>query len=85
MDAHLSQREKIAYRQKIALAAVLSLSMFVVAAGLLRLQLGLTRGFGAGSVGVMNTVVFFVMTVVECDVAIMCGSAPTLKPVVGEA
>lgn len=83
MAAHLLPRLRVPYRQKVAMAVVLSLGMFVLAAGLLRLQMCLSRDFGPGSVGVTNTLAFFVMTVVECDVAIMCACAPTLKPVAG--
>ncbi|KAK1764400.1 hypothetical protein QBC33DRAFT_198131 [Phialemonium atrogriseum] len=70
-------------RQKAALAAVLSLSVLVVAASMTRLQLSLHSNYrpsGAG-VQVANTLAFFVMTVLECDVALMCACAPTLRPV----
>jgi hypothetical protein len=70
-------------RQKIALAVVLSLSIFVVAASMTRLQLSLHANYrpsGAG-VQVSNTLAFFVMTILECDIALMCASAPTLRPV----
>lgn len=70
-------------RQKAALAVVLSLSVFVVAASMTRLQLSLHANYrpsGAG-VQVSNTLAFFVMTILECDLAIICASAPTLRPV----
>ncbi|OIW24622.1 hypothetical protein CONLIGDRAFT_692046 [Coniochaeta ligniaria NRRL 30616] len=79
--------------QKFALAAVLSLSVFVIAASLTRLQLSLhaaaaghrPEGGGGGGAGgarvVANTLAFFVMTVLECDVALLCACAPTLRPV----
>jgi len=69
-------------RQKIALAVVLSLSIFVIAASLTRLQLSLHANYrpsGAG-VQVANTLGFFVMTILECDIALICASAPTLRP-----
>ena len=67
-------------RQKIALAIVLSLSIFVIAASLVRLQLSLHRHFRPSSAGVTNTMAFFVMTILECDIALICASAPTLRP-----
>ncbi|PKS10985.1 hypothetical protein jhhlp_002744 [Lomentospora prolificans] len=70
-------------RQKVALAIVLSLSIFVIAASLLRLQLSLHH-FQPGSVGVTNTLAFFVMTILECDVALICASAPMLRPVLAK-
>ncbi|KEZ42194.1 Integral membrane protein [Scedosporium apiospermum] len=71
-------------RQKVALSIVLSLSIFVIAASLLRLQLSLHRHFRPGSVGVTNTLAFFVMTILECDVALICASAPMLRPVLAK-
>ena len=76
-------RARLPYAQKVAAAAALSSGIFVVAAALLRLQLGLRRDFGPGSVGVTNTLSFFVLTVLECDVAIICACAPTLRDLVG--
>ncbi|KAI0014871.1 hypothetical protein F4780DRAFT_152553 [Xylariomycetidae sp. FL0641] len=68
-------------KQKVAVSIVLSLSIFVIAAGMIRLQLSLQRGFRP-SHGVQgsNTLAFFVMTVLECDIAMICASAPTLRP-----
>jgi hypothetical protein len=71
-------------RQKIALAIVLSLSIFVIAASLVRLQLSLHRHFRPGTVGVTNTLAFFVMTILECDIALICASAPTLRPLLAK-
>ncbi|KAK4186377.1 hypothetical protein QBC35DRAFT_554179, partial [Podospora australis] len=91
-------------RQKAALAVVLSLSIFVIAASLTRLQLSLRAGpthyfphanhhhnqrGEAGQkekededgVRVANTLAFFVMTILELDMALICASAPTLRPV----
>ena len=71
-------------RQKAALAVVLSLSIFVIAASMTRLQLSLHANYrpsGAG-VRVSNTLAFFIMTVLECDIALMCATAPTLRPMV---
>ncbi|KAM7215231.1 hypothetical protein V8F06_009369 [Rhypophila decipiens] len=76
-------------RQKAALGVVLSMGIFVVAASLARLQLSLRS---EGLIGrdreesddgavVSNTMAFFVMTILELDVALICASAPTLKPV----
>ncbi|KAK4216859.1 hypothetical protein QBC37DRAFT_278523 [Rhypophila decipiens] len=79
-------------RQKAALGVVLSMGIFVVAASLARLQLSLrSEGLigkeregdkedGDGAV-VSNTMAFFVMTILELDVALICASAPTLRPV----
>jgi hypothetical protein len=71
-------------RQRAALAAVLSLSIFVIAASLTRLQLSLRANYrpSAPGVRVADTLAFFVMTVLECDIALMCASAPTLRGVV---
>jgi hypothetical protein len=68
--------------QKVALATVLSLGVFVIAASMTRLQLSLQAGYSptGNGVRVANTLAFFVMTVLECDVALMCACAPTLKP-----
>jgi len=68
-------------RQKAALAVVLSLSIFVIAASLTRLQLSLRAGRRgeADGVRVANTLAFFVMTVLELDMALICASAPTLR------
>lgn len=79
-------RLDIAPRQKAALGIVLSLGVFVIAASLTRLQLSLHANYrpGGGGAGAgnskYNTLAFFVMTVLECDVAIICASAPTLRP-----
>ncbi|KAK0708545.1 hypothetical protein B0H67DRAFT_468942, partial [Lasiosphaeris hirsuta] len=67
-------------RQKAALAVVLSLSIFVIAASLTRLQLSLRAG-GDGT-RVANTLAFYVMTVLELDLALICASAPAMRPVV---
>lgn len=58
----------------------MSLSVCVVAASLTRLQLSLHAGGGE----VKNTMAFFVMTVLECDVAVVCACAPTLRPLLGK-
>jgi len=70
-------------RQKAALAVVLSLSIFVIAASLIRLQLSLRANYQPQGDGVQvsSTLAFFVMTVLELDVALLCASAPTLRPV----
>ncbi|KAM7191255.1 hypothetical protein V8F33_008991 [Rhypophila sp. PSN 637] len=76
-------------RQKAALGVVLSMGIFVVAASLVRLQLSLRSEGGLigkenddddGAV-VSNTMAFFVMTILELDVALICASVPTLRPV----
>ncbi|OAA53802.1 integral membrane protein [Niveomyces insectorum RCEF 264] len=69
-------------RQRRALAAVLSLGVFVVAASLTRLQLSLHANYRPSGSGVpmSNTLGFFVMTILECDIALICASAPTLRP-----
>lgn len=93
--------------QRWALAAVLSLSVFVIAASLTRLQLSLHANYrpappgssdgmkaaadGGGSSRSSssreqlgppraNMLGFFIMTVLECDIALICASAPTLRP-----
>lgn len=66
-------------RQKAALAVVLSLGIFVIAASLTRLQLSLSVARNVDGVHVANTLAFFVMTVLELDLAILCASAPTLR------
>ncbi|KAM7203651.1 hypothetical protein V8F20_003946 [Naviculisporaceae sp. PSN 640] len=81
-------------RQKFALGGVLSLGVFVIAASLTRLGISLRGGYtpgddlGAGDGHteggkdqVTNTLAFFVMTVLELDVALICASAPTLRPI----
>ncbi|KAK0709887.1 hypothetical protein B0T26DRAFT_743202 [Lasiosphaeria miniovina] len=80
-------------RQKAALALVLSLSIFVIAASLTRLQLSLRANYRPDVYDdsgeqqlvdaddqVANTLAFFVMTVLELDLALICASAPTLRP-----
>ncbi|KAL1888038.1 hypothetical protein Sste5346_009835 [Sporothrix stenoceras] len=75
--------------QRWALAAVLSLSIFVIAASLTRLQLSLRANWRPSMSGMAmtptgpsraNTLGFFVMTILECDIALICASAPTLRP-----
>ncbi|CAK7213595.1 hypothetical protein SCUCBS95973_001852 [Sporothrix curviconia] len=84
--------------QRWALAGVLSLSVFVIAASLTRLQLSLHANWrpsmpssssmsaaAAASTAPTgparaNTLGFFVMTVLECDIALICASAPMLRP-----
>lgn len=60
-------------RQRIALAGVLSLSVFVIAASMTRLQISLHGTTGPRSLP------FFVMTVLEVDLGVLCASAPTLR------
>ncbi|KAK1624632.1 hypothetical protein BDP81DRAFT_464405 [Colletotrichum phormii] len=68
-------------RQKIALAVVMSLSVLVIVASMVRLQLSLHLHYRpTDDAGVRNTLGFFVMTVLECDLALICASAPTLRP-----
>ena len=80
---HCVIRLDLPKRQKIALAVVLSLSVFVIAASMTRLQLSLRANYrpSGASVQVASTLVFFVMTILECDIALICASAPTLRPV----
>ncbi|OLN97958.1 hypothetical protein CCHL11_02543 [Colletotrichum chlorophyti] len=73
-------RLDIPRRQKAALGIVLSLGVFVVAASMVRLQLSLHRHYRPSSTGVTNTLAFFVMTVLECDIALICACAPALRP-----
>ncbi|KAL8381622.1 hypothetical protein RB595_005756 [Gaeumannomyces hyphopodioides] len=69
-------------RQKAALGVVLSLGVFVIAASLTRLQLSLHANLRPSGSGVQaaDTLAFFVMTILECDVALICACAPTLRP-----
>ncbi|KAK0751443.1 hypothetical protein B0T18DRAFT_387569 [Schizothecium vesticola] len=60
-------------RQRVALAGVLSLSVFVIAASMTRLQISLHGTTGRRSLP------FFVMTVLEVDLGVLCASAPTLR------
>ncbi|KAK0616513.1 hypothetical protein B0T14DRAFT_410935, partial [Immersiella caudata] len=67
-------------RQKIALSGVLSLGVFVIAASLARLQFSLARARdNADGVPVTNSLAFFVMTILELDLALICATAPTLR------
>ncbi|GKT65740.1 integral membrane protein [Colletotrichum tofieldiae] len=67
-------------RQKVALGLVMSLGIFVIVASMVRLQLSLHLLYRPNSAAVRNTLGFFVMTVLECDIALICASAPTLRP-----
>ncbi|KAL8347276.1 hypothetical protein RB601_003214 [Gaeumannomyces tritici] len=69
-------------RQRAALGVVLSLGVFVMAASLTRLQLSLHANLRPSGSGVQATdaLAFFVMTILECDVALICACAPTLRP-----
>ncbi|KAK4452676.1 hypothetical protein QBC34DRAFT_28495 [Podospora aff. communis PSN243] len=67
-------------QQKIALSGVLSLGVFVIAASLARLQFSLARARdNADGVPVTNSLAFFVMTILELDLALICATAPTLR------
>ncbi|KAM0322557.1 hypothetical protein ACHAQA_009404 [Verticillium albo-atrum] len=67
-------------KQKVVLSVVLNLGIFVVAAGVVRLMLSVREDWRPDLVGVTATLAFFVMTILECDLAIICASAPTLRP-----
>ncbi|KAM0277619.1 hypothetical protein ACHAQH_005647 [Verticillium albo-atrum] len=67
-------------KQKVVLSIVLNLGIFVVAAGVVRLMLSVRENWRPDLVGVTATLAFFVMTILECDLAIICASAPTLRP-----
>ncbi|KAK2033102.1 integral membrane protein [Colletotrichum zoysiae] len=73
-------RLDIPHRQKVALGAVMSLGIFVIVASMVRLQLSLHLQYRPDSAAVRSTLGFFVMTVLECDIALICASAPTLRP-----
>lgn len=75
-------RLELPRRQKTALSIILSLGIFVIAASMIRLQLSLQKDFRptAGARG-SNAMAFFVMTILECDTAIICASAAVLRPV----
>ncbi|KAI1846182.1 hypothetical protein JX265_010559 [Neoarthrinium moseri] len=72
-------------RQKVALTIILSLGIFVIAASMIRLQLSLHKDFRP-TTGVQgsNTMAFFIMTVLECDTAIICASAPMIRPIISK-
>ncbi|EFQ34637.1 integral membrane protein [Colletotrichum graminicola] len=78
------RRLDIPHRQKIALGAVMSLGIFVIVASMIRLQLSLHLQYRPNSSAVRNTLGFFVMTVLECNVALICASAPTLRPLLAK-
>ncbi|TQN69585.1 hypothetical protein CSHISOI_05908 [Colletotrichum shisoi] len=67
-------------RQKVALGFVMSLGVFVIVASMIRLQLSLHLHYRPNSAAIRSTLSFFVMTVLECDTALICASAPTLRP-----
>jgi hypothetical protein len=71
-------------RQKIALGLVLSLSVFVIAAAMVRLELILHANYRPTGDGVQvgSTLMFFIMTILETDIALICASAPTLRPLI---
>ncbi|KAK0668441.1 hypothetical protein QBC41DRAFT_393632 [Cercophora samala] len=88
---------RVPSREKAVVGVVLSLGVFVAVAGLTRLQLSLKMGgdvhFGHvpgreegedldEGVTVANTLAFFVMTVLELDVAVVCACAPGVAGVV---
>ncbi|KAK1979824.1 integral membrane protein [Colletotrichum cereale] len=73
-------RLDIPHRQKVALGAVMSLGIFVIVASMVRLQISLHLQYSPNSAAVRSTLGFFVMTVLECDIALICASAPTLRP-----
>lgn len=76
-------RLELPRRQKIALGVVLSLGVFVIAASLIRLQFSLARARdNAGGTPVTNSLAFFVMTILELDLALICASAPTLRLII---
>ncbi|KAK4462757.1 hypothetical protein QBC42DRAFT_224453 [Cladorrhinum samala] len=66
-------------RQKAAVGIVLSLSIFVVAASLTRALVSLGEEYGERG----DSPAFFVMTVLELDVGLICASAPMLRLIVG--
>ncbi|PNH48172.1 hypothetical protein VD0004_g302 [Verticillium dahliae] len=67
-------------KQKVVLSIVLNLGIFVVAAGVVRLMLSVREDWRPDLVGATAALAFFVMTILECDLAIICASAPTLRP-----
>lgn len=67
-------------KQKLTLSIVLNFGVFVITAGVARLLLSLRKDYRPDTAGVNTSLAFFVMTVLECDLAIICASAPTLRP-----
>lgn len=79
------QRLELPLRQKAALSVFLSLGIFVIAASMIRLQLSLHKDFRP-TMGMQgsNTMAFFVVTVLECDMAIVCATAPMIRPILAK-
>lgn len=73
---------EVSVRQRVVLGGVLSLGVLGVVVGVVRgvVALGLIEGGGDGAGGGGGGV-FAVLTVLELDVAVVCASAPTLRPV----
>lgn len=67
-------------KQKAILSVVLNFGIFVICAGVIRLALSLRKDYRPDMTGVTNSLAFFIMTVLEVDLAIICASAPTLRP-----
>jgi hypothetical protein len=67
-------------KQKLTLSIVLNFGIFVITAGVVRLMLSLRKDYRPDMAGVTTSLAFFIMTVLECDLAIICASAPTLRP-----
>lgn len=70
------------WRRRMALAAVLSLGVFAIAASIVRLRLSLSDDVqlvaGAPSTA---TLAFYALTVLECDMSILCATTPMIRPV----
>ncbi|KAL2162283.1 hypothetical protein VTH06DRAFT_7196 [Thermothelomyces fergusii] len=68
-------------RDRTMLAGVLSLAVcVVVAAGMVRLAVALRLAAGGGFSPPAESPAFFVVTVLELDLAVVCASAPALRP-----
>lgn len=66
-------------KQKLALTIILGMSVFIIAASMTRLHLSIHQEYKPTSVQVAHTQGFFVLTILECDIAIICATAPTLR------
>ena len=66
-------------KQKLALTVILGMSIFIIAASMTRLHLSIHQEYKPTSVQVAHAQGFFVLTILECDIAIICATAPTLR------
>lgn len=79
-------RLALPWRRRIPLVAILSLGVFAIAASIVRLRLSLSHDVqltvGAPSTA---TLAFYALTVLECDLSILCATMPMIRPVLAWA